>query len=149
MSIKINISCDACGFYKDFRIGTAEIPPSLDSVVTQFHPKRRPAVIKLINDHTIHRSDFEYRVYYCKKCGQLRNSFWTRIIYDDGELYQTNCLCWKCDKPMTKMSDYSQIEGKQCPCCEEETLRVRENIPLGKMVKYKNQQPWNQWAQLS
>lgn len=132
------VSCDNCGFDKRFIVGTGNRHSSLEAVIDQIHHMRRTKVLKLLNEHTVHETGYEHRIYRCECCGQLRNSFWAKIVYDDDEVYETNFQCGKCHKPMTNMSDHNQLRNESCPCCGNKKLRVVEDLLLDSMDVWKN-----------
>ena len=104
------------------------MPRSIEYAFSQIHPKRRSKLLKLMNEHSVHASDYEHRVYRCEQCGQLRNAFWIKLVYDEGKIYETTCLCAKCHEGMVNLSDYHQLNNKSCPCCGEKKLHVIEDF---------------------
>ena len=82
-------------------------------------------ILELLDKHKVHESNFEHRINLCEQCGESRNSFWVRIIYDDDQIYETEFKCDRCHKTMVNISD--QIKGsKTCPCCGSENLSCAE-----------------------
>ena len=124
MGFKLSISCKNCGFEKRFTVGTSDGDNSIEAAIDQLHHMRRPKVLKLLNEHKVHVTDFDHRIYRCGACGLLRNSFWIRIIYDDDQVYETGFLCGKCQRPMTQVREHHQLNNIPCPCCNVENLKV-------------------------
>jgi hypothetical protein len=100
---------------------------SLEAVIDLIHPRRRPKVIELLNEHTVHKTDYEHRIYRCHQCGGLRNVFWTRIVYDNVKAYETLYQCGQCCKPMMYINEPHHLNSRMCPCCGEKKLRISED----------------------
>ena len=130
MGARCTVSCRSCGFQKLFLVGVGMGYHSLEAVIDRLHYMRRSRVLTLLKEHTVHETKYEHRIYRCDRCGQLRNSFWTKIIYDDDLIYETHFQCGKCQKRMVNISARHQIDGESCPCCGQKKLQVLENHSL-------------------
>ena len=124
MGFGFAISCGSCGFEKCFVVGTGPKYSSLKAAIDQLHHMRGPKVLELVNEHEVHETDFDHRIYHCRSCGQLRNSFWVRIVYDDDQVYETHFLCGKGHRPMKPIREYCQLTKIPCPCCNANKLVV-------------------------
>ena len=122
------VSCDRCGFGQHFMVGVGMEYYSLEAVIDLIHPKRRSKVLKLLHECTVHETDYEYRIYRCEVCGNLRSAFWAKIVHDDDEIYETQFLCGECRKPMEQISNPLQLKTKPCPSCGENKLHVAEDM---------------------
>ena len=120
-------SCSSCGFGNGFYVGVGKSYKTLKDAIGKVHPKRRSMILELLDKHTVHDSDFEHRIYLCEQCGESRNSFWVRIVYDDDQNYETEFRCNRCNKDMVNISD--QIHHtKTCPCCGSDNLSCAEGL---------------------
>ena len=133
MRIAFNVACHNCSFNSCFTVGADLESSPLETMLIHAHPRRRSKILELMNEHMVHASAYEDRIYRCRRCGQLRNSFWIRIAYDGGEIYETNCLCGNCRKAMESVDDHLQLNGQACPCCGEKQLRIADANSQGRL----------------
>lgn len=120
-------SCSSCGFGKGFYVGVGKSCKTLEDVICKVHPKRRSKIIDILKNHSVHESYFEHRIYLCNSCGENRNSFWVRIIYDDDRVFETRFKCDKCHKTMLDISNQVKLT-KTCPCCGSDYLSFAEGL---------------------
>jgi hypothetical protein len=120
-------SCSSCGFGNGFYVGVGKSCKTLKDAIDRLHPRRRSKILELLNDHTVHESDFEHRIYLCEDCGESRNSFWVSIVYDDDRIFETRFKCDRCNKTMVNISDQIKI-NKTCPCCGSDHLSCTEGL---------------------
>ena len=69
----------------------------------------------------------KHQIYLCEECGDFRNVFWVRIIYDDDQIYETQFNCVSCHKPMVNLSDQIQ-QTKCCPLCGSDHLSCLDGL---------------------
>ena len=101
---------------------------SLEAVINKIHHKRRPKVLSILNDHEVHETEYEHRIFVCPKCGNLRDAFWAKIVYDDDEVYETEFKCKGCNRIMKPVREPIMLKGKRCPTCGEMGLHVQEDM---------------------
>jgi DNA-directed RNA polymerase subunit RPC12/RpoP len=120
-------SCSSCGFGNGFYVGVGRSYKTLQDVIAKVHPKRRSTILEILDKHKIHEADFEHRIYLCEQCGDPRNVFWVRIVYDDDQIYETQFKCVRCHKTMVNLSDQIQ-QTKSCPLCGSGNLSCVEGL---------------------
>ena len=120
-------SCSSCGFGSGFYVGLSNSINTLKDVLVKVHPKRRSKILELLDKHTVHEADFEHRIYLCEQCGEVRNPFWVKIVYDDNQIYETQFKCVRCHKTMLNITDQIK-KNKACPCCGSDNLRYAEDL---------------------
>jgi len=121
------ISCSSCGFGNGFYVGVGKSCKTLEDAISKVHPRRRSKILDLLDQHTVHEADFEHRIYLCEQCGEGRNVFWVKIIYDDDQIYETEYRCDRCHKTMVNISEQIK-ESKTCPYCGSDNLRCVEGL---------------------
>ena len=130
MEVGLSVSCNFCGFEDHFKVGVGFMYQSLEDVIDLIHPERHPQALKLLKKHKVRETVYERRIYRCERCGQLRNVFWVKIMYDDKEIYETDFQCGECQKHMLRINDPLQINSYPCPSCGRIKLRVEVDIDL-------------------
>ena len=118
------VSCSNCGYYKYLKVGVGIVFYTTEDIIDLIHPMRRPKLTKILKEYTVHKKSYEHRIYRCERCGHLRNPFWAKIVYGDGEVYETQFKCGKCQKSMTNVCDHLKLNNKLCPCCRQDELRA-------------------------
>ena len=121
------VSCSSCGFGNGYYIGVGKSYKTLQDAIDKIQPKRRSKVIELLEKHTVLETDFEHRIYLCERCGESRNSFWVKIVYDDDQVYETESRCNKCNQAMVNISDQIK-DNKVCPYCGSDNLICADGL---------------------
>ena len=120
-------SCSSCGFGSGFYVGVSKSIKTLKDALVKVHPKRRLKVFELLDDHTVHDADFEHRIYLCQHCGDVRNPFWVKIVFDDDSIYETEFKCVRCHNAMVNVTDQIK-QSKACPCCGSDKMSYAEGL---------------------
>jgi DNA-directed RNA polymerase subunit RPC12/RpoP len=123
-----SVSCSSCGFAQHFTVGVGMMYSSLDQVINLLHYTRRKKVLGILNDHEVHETDYEHRIFECPKCENLRGAFWAKIFYDNDQTYETEFICRECNKRMEPVLEPKQLRGNRCPNCGERRLNITEDI---------------------
>ncbi len=130
MVINCAIKCARCGFDKHFIWETTVGCRSPEVALEQIHHMRRSKVRKLLEEHAIRQFSYQHRIYRCESCGQLRNAFWLKIVYDQNEIFETHFQCGQCRLPMKPVANYPQLNQMRCPCCGSSQLRIADDAGL-------------------
>ena len=120
-------SCSSCGFGNGFYVGVGKSCKTLKDVIGKIHPKRRSKIIDILENHSVHESNLERRIYLCERCGESRNSFWVRIVYDDDQIYETQFKCDRCHMTMVNIGEQIR-KTKVCPCCRSDNLNCIDGL---------------------
>ena len=123
-----SVSCRSCGLDRHFTVGVGMNYSSLSEVLNLIHHSRRQKVLKILNDHEVHETDYEHRIFECPHCENLRSAFWAKIVYDNDQIYETEFMCRDCNKRMEPVMDPEQLRGNRCPICGERGLNVTEDM---------------------
>ncbi len=129
MGIWYAVACNGCGYHGHFLVGMGYGFETLAASINKINAGLRPIVRKLLKEHTVSMTDCGYQIFSCESCGQLRNSFWAKILYDADDVYEIELKCENCQNPMAYINEPLQLSQQSCPCCGKRMLRVVENMP--------------------
>ena len=123
MGAEMCVACRECGYMDCYTTGVGMMYGNPESVVDLVHWRRRDRVRQIIRNHRVVDNEYEHRVYRCAKCDRLCGRFYIRLVYDEGEVYETKFSCWRCRKPLARIGE-EQIPEMPCPGCRKHGLEL-------------------------
>jgi hypothetical protein len=128
MGSEITVECTNCHSAKSFTLGVGFLYSSLRSVMNVIHYKRRPLISEILDNHDVHATDYEHRIYRCPKCNRLYERFYVKILYDQNDVYETIFRCGKCRITLEQVKDEMEASSYPCAFCGQKALLVKEDL---------------------
>ena len=113
------LRCSNCLHQLDLLLGVGRRYFSLENVVDQLHPTRRARVLDILKNHKVGKTYYWMAIYQCEKCRRLYNRLYSRIEFDDDQVYETIYKCPKCRLPLKEVKDDFDLTKAPCPSCGE------------------------------
>ena len=125
------ISCQICGYSREFQLGVGMMSGSMKNVI-DFFPKilprsKKSEVQNILQKHTVKQTDFSHELFQCRECNRFYDKFWVKIIYDNDQVYETDYRCNKCEGHLILISQ-DELPQTPCPKCGREGLSASENL---------------------
>lgn len=124
MGTGITVECSRCSFSETFMLGVGMLYWSMDYVIDRIHNKRRGLIREILRNYKVNESEYEHRLYQCKRCNRLYERFYIRLRYDYCKLYETEFKCPKCKVPLEAVDDDKKIGNIPCAHCGHKSLKV-------------------------
>ena len=120
MGQSITTYCRNCDETEEFATGVGFMYSSLENVIRFTSSTTRTKLQDIVSNHTVINSDYEHRVLACPNCNTLHERFYVRVIYDEGEVFETIFRCGKCRAGLVEMN---KLVGKySCSKCGNQSL---------------------------
>ena len=120
----ITIKCRNCSTKQDFLLGVGWEYSSLETVFDSLRPNQREEVQKILNNHNVIQRDYEWRVFQCIRCMKLFNRLWVMLMYENGQMYETEYACPECGGGLRQAGDLSDIDQVPCGHCGKSALVI-------------------------
>jgi len=116
----ITVRCTNCGHEQKAFLGVGFAYLSLEAVIEVVPPAEQPLVLEILNDHYVESTDFEHSLYTCPNCHALEEHFYYRVVYDDGQILQSEYRCDRCGTRLDRTT--REVSAYPCPVCGHTTL---------------------------
>jgi len=120
----VTITCSHCSNSQQFMLGVGMLYESLENVMHIIHHTRRRTIKDVLENHAVHKTEYEHRLYHCAKCSGLFERFYVLIHYDRDQAYETLFKCQKCKKNIEPIDDSDKISQIACAKCGRKALKV-------------------------
>lgn len=104
----------------------------LRHVINCIHYRSRKTVVEILDNHSVHSIEFEHRLFECPRCDTLHSRFHVRIVYDEGQIYETHFKCRRCRSQLRPAErtgeaflEYARaVDSYSCRKCGEKALET-------------------------
>jgi hypothetical protein len=112
-----------CFYTRDFFLGSGMSHYNLENCIDGLHYKTREKVKIIIQPHSVDDFYFELVLFHCQDCDHLFGRPMLKILFSNGEIFETHKNCGKCKSKNTSLQDLDDIEKRKCPKCKNLSLR--------------------------
>ena len=120
MGQSISTHCRNCNHTEDFATGIGFMYSSLEKVIRFTNGTVRRKLRDIVSNHSVTDADYEHRVLACPSCKTLHERFYVRVIYDEGEVFETIFRCGKCRAGLVELDKL--VEAYRCRKCGSQSL---------------------------
>lgn len=117
MGGSIETYCRQCGESEEFTTGVGFMYSSLEEVIPFTNGNK---LQDIVSNHTVTNADYEHRVLACPNCNTLHERFYVRVIYDEGNVFETAFRCGKCRAGLVELD--KPVEEYSCGKCGSRSL---------------------------
>lgn len=126
MGVSIDIHCEACGWSRDFRLGTGAGMTRLRNALELVPEEQRPRMPEPLPDAPLPAEDYELRLFRCPACGRLLERLHVELCFADGRRRIASWRCDGCGAALLPVSAPEEIPALPCPDCGARSLRIRD-----------------------